>query len=69
MSLMNSETEGLAALIQYNPHGVFLALEELGYMIMSLPFLFMALGLPTEIGWNRRCGGSSSQPLSWQWLL
>ncbi len=42
MSLMNSETEGLAMLIQYNPHGVFLALEELGYLVMSLSFLFMA---------------------------
>ena len=29
-------------LIQYNPHGVFLALEELGYLVMSLSFLFMA---------------------------
>ena len=42
MSLMNSETEGLALLIQYNPHGVFLALEEVGYLVMSLSFLFMA---------------------------
>jgi hypothetical protein len=42
MSLMNGETEGLAVLIQYNPHGVFLALEELGYLVMSLSFLFMA---------------------------
>jgi hypothetical protein len=42
MSLMNSETEGLAVLIQYNPHGVFLALEELGYLVMSLSFLFVA---------------------------
>ncbi len=41
-SLMNRETEGLALLIQYNPHGVFLALEELGYLVMSLSFLFMA---------------------------
>ena len=42
MSLTNSETEGLALLIQYNPHGVFLALEEVGYLVMSLSFLFMA---------------------------
>jgi hypothetical protein len=41
MSLINSETEGLAMLIQYNPHGVFLALEELGYLVMSLSFVFM----------------------------
>lgn len=42
MSLMNGETEGLALLIQYNPHGVFIALEELGYLVMSLSFLFVA---------------------------
>ncbi len=30
-------------LIQYNPHGVFLVLEELGYLVMSLSFLFVAL--------------------------
>lgn len=42
MSLTNSETEGLPLLIQYNPHGVFLALEEAGYLLMSLSFLFMA---------------------------
>ena len=42
MSLTNGETEGLAMLIQYNPHGVFLALEELGYLVMSPSFLFMA---------------------------
>jgi len=42
MSLLNGETEGLALLIQYNPHGVFIALEELGYLVMSLSFLFVA---------------------------
>jgi hypothetical protein len=42
MSLKNSETEGVAMLIQYNPHGLFLALEEAGYLVMSLSFLFMA---------------------------
>ena len=42
MSLVNNETDGLAVLIQYNPHGVFIALEELGYLLMSLSFLFMA---------------------------
>lgn len=46
MSLRASETEGLALLIQYNPHGVFLALEELGYLLMSLSFLFIGAGLP-----------------------
>jgi len=42
VSLLNGETEGLPLLIQYNPHGVFLALEELGYLVMSLSFAFIA---------------------------
>jgi hypothetical protein len=45
VSLMNEETEGLPLLIQYNPHGVFLALEELGYLMMSLSFLFAGIAL------------------------
>lgn len=42
VSLMNGETEGIALLTQYNPHGVFIVLEELGYLVMGLSFLFMA---------------------------
>jgi hypothetical protein len=45
VSLRNAETEGLALLIQYNSHGVFLALEELGYLMMSLSFLFIGIAL------------------------
>ena len=48
MSLVNNETDGLAMLIQYNPHGVFIALEELGYLMMSLSFLFMASVFATK---------------------
>lgn len=43
VSLMNNETEGLALVTQYNPHGIFIALEELGYMMMSCSFLFISL--------------------------
>jgi hypothetical protein len=42
ISLMNGQTEGIALLTQYNPHGVFIVLEELGYLLMSLSFLFLA---------------------------
>lgn len=42
ISLMSGETEGISILTQYNPHGVFIALEELGYIMMSLSFLFIA---------------------------
>lgn len=48
VSLRNGETEGLAMLIQYNPHGIFLVLEELGYLMMALSFLFMAAALSNK---------------------
>ncbi len=41
-SLANGETEGIAILTQYNPHGIFIALEDIGYLMMSIAFLFMA---------------------------
>lgn len=42
MSLNAGETEGIPLLIQYNPHGIFLILEEFGYLVLSLSFLFFA---------------------------
>ena len=42
-SLLKAETDGVAILTQYNPHGIFIALEDLGYLLMSFSFLFMAL--------------------------
>jgi hypothetical protein len=42
ISLMNGHTEGIALLTQYNPYGVFIVLEELGYLLMSLSFVFLA---------------------------
>jgi hypothetical protein len=43
ISIINGETQGIAILTQYNPHGIFLVLENLGYLVMSISFLFMAL--------------------------
>ena len=43
VSLIHGETEGVALVTQYNPHGIFIVLEELGYLLMSLSFLFLAL--------------------------
>lgn len=40
-SLLNGEQDGIAILTQYNPHGIFIALEELGYLLMSLAFFCM----------------------------
>jgi hypothetical protein len=43
-SLVNNEYEGLALLSQFNPHGLFIVLEELAYLLMSISFAFMATG-------------------------
>jgi hypothetical protein len=41
-SLVRGETEGIALLTQFNPHGIFIALEEVGFLMMSVAFLFFA---------------------------
>jgi hypothetical protein len=41
-SLEKGQLDGWAMLTMYNPNGVFLALEELGYLLMSLAFLCLA---------------------------
>jgi len=43
MSIMKGETEGIALMTQYNGHGLFIAMEELGYITMSISFMFLAL--------------------------
>jgi hypothetical protein len=40
-SLAKGETDGIALLTQFNPHGLFIVLEELGYLLMSVSFLFL----------------------------
>jgi hypothetical protein len=42
ISLINGQTEGIALLTQYNPYGAFIVLEELGYLLMALSFVFLA---------------------------
>jgi hypothetical protein len=44
-ALRRGELEGLAIISQYNPHGVFIALEELGFLVMGLSFACLALAL------------------------
>jgi hypothetical protein len=41
-SLLHGETEGIAIFSQYNPHGVFIALEEVGLLLMSISFVSIA---------------------------
>jgi len=42
VSLAHNETAGITLITQYNPHGIFIAVEELGYILMSISFLFLA---------------------------
>ena len=42
VSQMHGQTEGIVLLTQYNPYGAFIVLEELGYLLMGLYFLFLA---------------------------
>jgi 4-amino-4-deoxy-L-arabinose transferase-like glycosyltransferase len=41
-SLEKGQLDGWAMLTMYNPSGVFIALEELGYLLMSLAFVCLA---------------------------
>ncbi len=60
-SLINGETEGLALISQYNPHGVFIALEDLGYLAMSLAFLLAGIVLVGK--------GRLDRAIHWIYLL
>jgi hypothetical protein len=42
ISVMKGETDGIALLTQYNDHGLFIAMEELGYITMSVALFFLA---------------------------
>jgi hypothetical protein len=41
-SLLNNNSDGIMLLTQYNPCSIFIALEELGYIMMALSFVFIA---------------------------
>jgi hypothetical protein len=41
-SVLSGEVDGLALLSQFNAHGIFIALEEIGFLMMSLSMVFMA---------------------------
>jgi hypothetical protein len=45
-SLLAGEADGIPLLIQYNEHGIFIALEELGYLLMSVSLACLAAALP-----------------------
>lgn len=47
-AVLRGELDGLAPWTQYNPHGVFIALEEAGYALMGIAFLFAGLAVSRE---------------------
>lgn len=47
-SLLKNEADGISLLTQFNPHGLFIALEELGFLLMSLSFLFIGLSMTAK---------------------
>lgn len=52
-ALLAGETSGLSALSQYNPHGVFIGLENVGYATLSLALLFLGVATvrqPLKLG-------------------
>ena len=56
-SILKGEMEGLALFSQYNPHGIFIALEDLGYLMMSLAFICTA--------WVFRRGDKLERGIRW----
>ena len=49
-SLILGETDGMALLSQFNAHGVFIVLEEIAFIMMSISMLFM---VPVFVGKTR----------------
>ena len=60
ISVMKNETEGIPLLTQYNGHGIFIAMEELGFVLMSVAFGFLSMAftgrsrLETVLRWLYR---------------
>jgi hypothetical protein len=64
VGLRTGETAGLSPLSQYNPRGVFIGLENLGYAVLSLAFVFLGVALvkasprpARAAGWAFTAGG------------
>lgn len=55
-SLLKGEVQGLAVLTEANPHGVFIALEDIGYLMMSVAFLFTGIVLHRGVRLERVIG-------------
>ena len=58
-SILKGEVEDVALVTQYDPHGIFIAREELGYLLMSLASLSAGLVF----------GGAARLERAIRWLL
>lgn len=56
-SLRAGEATGLSLISQYNPHGVFIGLENLGYAVLGLAFVPLGLALVTAVSRPARAAG------------
>jgi hypothetical protein len=45
-SLLKGEPDGLSLWSMYNPHGIFIAFENVAYLLMAVSFVFLASALP-----------------------
>ena len=52
-SLLSGETDGIALLTQFNPHGVFIALEEVSFLLLSIAFAFLTPVFKSKNGVER----------------
>lgn len=48
ISVMKGETDAIAFFTQYNEHGFFIAMEELGYITMSIALFFLAFAFSKD---------------------
>ena len=69
-ALVLGETEGLSPWTQYSPHGIFVALENVGYVMINIAFLFIGMAMlrmPRRLwraaGWIFTVGGVATLAL------
>lgn len=48
-SLEHHEMDGVALFTQYNPRGLFIAMEDLGYLFLAVAFGLLAAALPVTV--------------------
>lgn len=63
VSALKGESDGIALLTQYNGNGIFIAMEELGYILMSIAFLFQGLSFINNKGLERTIKWLLSAPI------